>query len=189
MRFFSRRSFAGFTLVELMTVVTIVAVLSVVAVVSYKRYMRRARVMEGSAFLMDIKMKQETYFMTYSQYVDTGSGSNPDAWFPSIATPFPVGQGLPVPWGAWNCATATAAQGYYGFCALGMVPPNPDTYFQYVTIGWAPGDTYDPTGGGFIQDKTRRWWFARARTFMDDQGTLPLELRISSEFTDIREIQ
>lgn len=175
----------GFTLVELMMVVAILGVLATVAVFSYKSYLRKARTGEAVAFLLDIKMKQETYFMTYSRYVDTGD--TPDAFYPP-ALPY-----VPYPWlggaGSWDCSAPpnTAIQ---GFCALGITPTSPDTWFQYVTLGWAPGDTVPPPGtkGPWIRDGSRRWWFARAKGYAGSGVTLPFELRISSEIGEVIEI-
>lgn len=172
----------GFTLLELMMVVVILGVLATVAVFSYKRYMRKARMQEGVAFLMDIKMKQETYFATYSQYVDTGDNEND--FFPADSQFDPAS--LPVPWGQWDCSSSGLSKAQRGFCDLGLVPAAPETWFQYVTIGWAPGDQNPPSD--FIKDASRRWWFARARTYWDSAGQLPVELRLSSELLEIIEI-
>ena len=178
----SRSRLSGFTLVELMAVVAIVAVLATVAVFSYKRYLRRARVQEGVAFLMDVKLKQETYFMTYSQYVDTGADET--GFYPPDGAFLP--DRLPVPWNiSWNCSDAGLTVTQSGFCALGLIPPGPDTWFQYVTVGWAPGDV-PPAGYGL--DPSRRWWLVRGRTFFDSAGTLPLELRLTNGPNEIIEI-
>lgn len=175
----------GFTLIELMTVVAILAVLSTVAVFSYKAYMRKARTQEAIAFLMDIKMKQDTYFMTYSRYVDTGA--NPDDFYPVMTA-------SPVEWLAggttWDC-DSPPNMAITGFCALGIRPTSQHTWFQYVTIGWAPGDPAPPAApdGQYIQDPTRRWWFARARGFAGGDGySLPFELRMSSEVNEVMQI-
>lgn len=178
----------GFTIVELMAVVAILSVLATVAVVSYKRYMRRARIQEGVAFLMDLKMKQETYFMTYSRYVSTGSNHND--WYP----PLEKGEVLPKRWG-WDCQTTNNAA-EKGLCALGFnigksenpnQPPYNETYFQYVTIGWYPGCPAPPKD--FINNPSKRWWFARGRTFFDTEMNLPVELRVSSELTEIIQLE
>jgi prepilin-type N-terminal cleavage/methylation domain-containing protein len=178
-----KRAFRGFTLVELMAVVAIVAVLATVAVFSYKRYMRRARVVEGSAFLMDIKLKQETNFMTYSQYVSTGADEN--AFMPDSSVFQP--DAVPYSWTMWSCTPPTA--GYAAWCQLGITPTSDLTYFQYVTMGWTPGIAYDPTTGGYIRDRTRRWWFARARTYPTNSAAVTLELRLSSEIPQVVEIE
>ncbi len=178
----TRTSWRGFTLIELMTVVAILAVLATVAVFSYKSYMRKARSQEAIAFLMDIRMKQDTYFMTYSRYVDTGD--NADDYFPTMLS-------SPTEWlpgGAeWDCESpASTAIG--GFCALGIRPTTQYTWFQYVTLGWQPGDAAPPASpeGQFIRDPTRRWWFARAKGYAGGDGfSLPFELRITSEVNEV----
>lgn len=179
--FLCGRRVRGFTLLELMVVVVILGVLATVAVFSYKRYMRRARVQEGVAFLMDIKLKQETYFATYSQYVDTGT--TVDDFYPADAA-FKSNL-LPVSWG-WDCAAAGLTMAEQGFCALGLNPAAPETWFQYVTIGWAPGDGTPPAD--YIPDPSRRWWFARARTYWGPAESLPVELRLSSQWPQVAEL-
>jgi len=174
----------GFTLLELMVVVAIVGVLAMIAVASYKGYMRKARLQEGIAFLMDLKLKQETYFSAYSQYVDTGE--NACDFYPSDAAFKP--EYLPVGWGAWDC-TAPANKAIQGFCALGYSgPPTPETFFQYVTIGWAPGDA-NPPGEYFTNftNNPRRWWLARARTYLDPAGDNMVAFAITSDLTQVAE--
>lgn len=175
----------GFSLLELMAVLAILAVLSTVAIFSYKSYLRRARNAEGIAFLMDVKMKQETYFMAYSRYVSTAN--TPDGFFPETFVY------VPTPWVAgsdrWDCS-APPNDAIRGFCALGITPTSPETFFQYVTMGWEPGATVPAPGakGAYVQDPRRRWWFARARGFAGASNTQPFEYRISSEFAEIAEI-
>ncbi len=171
----------GFTLVELMMVVVLLGVLATVAVFSYKGYMRRARLAEGVAFLMDVKLKQETYFTTYSQYVDSGTTVND--FYPTDANFQP--DKIPVSWG-WDCSASGLSMAEQAFCALGLNPAAPETYFQYVTIGWAPGDGAPPAD--YIPDPSRRWWLARARTYWDSAGRLPVELRLSSQLPEVVEL-
>jgi type II secretory pathway pseudopilin PulG len=165
-----------------MVVVAIVGVLAIIAVASYKGYMRKARIQEGIAFLMDLKLKQETYFSAYSQFVDTGI--DPNDFYPSGSAFKP--EELPVGWGTWDC-TSPANMAIRGFCALGYSsPPSSETFFQYVTIGWAPGDGTPPSD--YISDPSRRWWFARAQTYYDPNGDRVIELRFSSELTQVVEL-
>jgi prepilin-type N-terminal cleavage/methylation domain-containing protein len=176
----------GFSLLELMAVMAILSVLSMVAIFSYKVYIRKARNGEAVAFLMDIKMKQETYFMAYSRYVST-TATGPDGWFPSTAN-FTY---TPSPWVAGStlsCDPTPTDAAIIGFCALGLAPTSPETFFQYVTMGWSPGvdaSTITPT---FIRDTARRWWFARSRGYAGTGSTMPFEFRISSELNEIIEI-
>jgi prepilin-type N-terminal cleavage/methylation domain-containing protein len=174
----------GFTLLEMMTVVAILMILATVAVYSYKSYLRRARTGEATAMLLDIKMKQETYFMTYSRYVDTGAEGGVDGFYPQ---PYPLDY-VPHPWLAsaatWDCANPSDDH-MKGFCALGITPTTQDTWFQYVTLGWEPGDA---APSPWIRDGTRRWWFARARGYLLGVNQQPYELRLSSEQNEIIEV-
>lgn len=174
----------GFTLVELMFVVAILGVLSVVAVASYRGYMKKAYSQEAIAFLLDIKMKQETYFMTYSQYVDTGA--TPEDMFPTLNTipDFWLQGGL-----QWDCANPPNPA-ITGFCALGIVPKQEMTHYQFVTMGWAPGDIVPAADarGPWIQNPARRWWFARARSWTDLTRELTLEIRVNSEVNEVIEL-
>jgi type IV pilus assembly protein PilE len=180
----SAKSRSGFTLIELMFVVAILGVLSVVAVASYTSYMKKARNQEAIAFLGDIKMKQETYFMTYSQYVDTAA--NTEDFFPVLNTVpdlwLPVGN-------AWDCASPLN-NAVRGFCALGLMPKQEMTHFQYMTMGWAPGDALPAAGaqGPWIQNPARRWWFARARSYWAQDRTLTIEFRMNSELSEVVEL-
>ena len=174
----------GFTLVELMFVVAILGVLSVVAVASYKGYMKKARAQEAIAMLMDIKLKQETYFMTYSQFVDTGA--TPEAMFPTLGTipDYWLQGGL-----TWDCVNPPN-QAIRGFCALGIMPKQEMTHYQFVTMGWEPGDAVpaDSPQGPWIQDAGRRWWFARARSWYDETRRVTYDIRLSSEINEIVEL-
>ena len=145
-----------------------------------RTYIRKARNGEAIAFLLDIKMKQETYFMAYSRYVSTAASAA--EWYPATL------DYLPYPWvsggGTWDCSTATGA--IAGFCALGITPASPETFFQYQTIGWSPGTTFDPRP--YVNNASRRWWFARAQGFAGTGTNLPFEFRLSSEHSEIIEI-
>ncbi len=174
----------GFTLVELMFVVAILGVLSVVAVASYRGYMKKARAQEAIAFLMDIKLKQETYFMTYSQFVDTGA--TPEDMFPTLNM-------IPDYWlqggMTWDCVNP-AGIALRGFCALGIMPKQEMTHYQFVTMGWEPGDNVPAASpqGPWIRDPGRRWWFARARSWQDETRSVTFDIRLSSEVNEIVEL-
>lgn len=174
----------GFTLVELMFVVAILGVLTVVAVASYKGYMKKARQQEAIAFLMDIKLKQETYFMTYSQFVDTGV--TPEDMFPPLNT-------IPDFWlqggNTWDCVNPTS-NAIRGFCALGILPKQEMTHYQFVTMGWQPGDNVPAPSaqGAWIGDAGRRWWFARARSWTDETRRITYDLRLNSQINEIVEL-
>ncbi len=158
-----RRSFrtAGFTLIELMFVVIIMMILTSVAVVSFHGHKRRAQMTEAVSFLGAIRIRQETYFATYSQYVDTGNSYNdfyPTTIWPSGCKQDPA---------SWDIGCPSDQAAYPGWCALGVNPVDQGaTYFQYVSIGWAPGDTVPGCSSGgtcLIQEPTRPWWVAIAQ--------------------------
>jgi len=153
----------GFTLIELMVTVTIIMILSTVAVISYKRVMYKARMGEAIAVLADIKMKQVTYFSLYGQYVDTSA--NQASFAESDFYPQPIGGGGKT----WGIRCPDDQSSYPGWCGLGVRPANVnDVNFQFVTVGWAPGDPDPPAN--FIQDPDRHWWFAVARGDLDNNG-------------------
>jgi len=144
-----------------MIAVVVLAILSVVAGVSYRKYIYKARTTEAITYLAHIKMKQETYFQTYGQYVDTSSSGHSytdSDFYPSEPS---KSQEMDMKWEI-DCPD-DAAQ-YPGWCALGVRPTSETIRFQYVTVGWASGDS-DPDE--HINDPDRRWWYAVARSDMD----------------------
>jgi len=156
----------GFTLVELMVTVTILAVLTMVAITSYKYYIRRARSEEAVELLHEIKMKQEQYFSTYSQYIDAGTE----------ATPFPT-TNAPNDNTMWTWAALTAGcdatpppANLIGWCHLGIQRSNP-TYFRAVTIGWnkTKGSTAPTSNHTIVGNMTfnKRWYYAAAHGNFD----------------------
>ncbi len=153
----SRRE-RGFTLMELMVTVVILGILTMVATVGYNKYKIKAKTTEAVSFLANIKMKQETYFQTYGQYVDTSnsptSHSESDFYpaFPGSRSSEDMDWGMKCPGDQLQ---------YPGWCALGARPTGNKASFQYVTVGWATGDAKPPTR--YIKDFTRRWWYAEAR--------------------------
>lgn len=159
--FLNRQRDRGFTIVELMAVVTIMAVLTTVAVVSYKKYIRRGKTMEAVNFLSDIGMKQATYFSVYGQYVDTTNSGN--SYTSSDFYPATITKGDK----PWDIECPDDASSYPGWCALGARPNSPTVNFQFLTVGWAPGDA-EPTT--WIQDTKRQWWYAVARGDLDGNG-------------------
>ena len=183
----SYRKDRGFTLIEMMVTIAIIAILSVVAAVGYKRYIHKARVSEATAFLASIKMKQETYFQTYGQYVDSTISSPACNHNASDLYPALTALSLPVEM-SWNIECPDDQETYAGWCALGARPIGgghnaaPTSNFQYVTIGWAPDDCDPPTR--YIQDPNRRWWYAVAHSDMDRDGVLSTFI-MSSESADI----
>lgn len=151
----------GFTLIELMFVVIILATLTTVAIFSYKGYVRQARMEESVAFLGAIRIRQEVYFQTYSQYVDTGT--NADDFYPANIWP----SGCKEAPASWTINCPADANTYPGWCALGVNPIGQgEILFQYMSAGWAPGDTIPGCAAGatcMVTDPNRPWWVAVAQ--------------------------
>lgn len=165
-RFRSSRARGGFTLIELMVAVVILSVLATVAVFSYRRYAARARSQEAMAFLLEIKLKQETYFATYGQYATTDPYNN---FYPAGD---PAG-GDPLEWET-DCVAGSAT--LKAWCTLGVRPQlgacdsgtGQCTYHGYQTEGWYPGAPAPPANT--INATNRPWWYARARGDVDGDG-------------------
>lgn len=178
------KSRRGFTLLELMVVVTILAVLGTIAVVSYKYYIRRARLTEGKELLMDVKMKQEQYFSTYSQYVSSGA-SDAEDWFPTTADP-----AEPLKWlWSFNCATVGEGDPARGWCDLGFKPSN-SSWFQLFTVGWRSQSPPNPSASQFGFPKElntgKRWFYGAARArFDNEQEYIYVMTSQSSEIVEI----
>lgn len=152
-----RRLERGFTLVELMVVVVILAILATVATVGYGKWQQRARRSEAVGGVNDIRMKQDTFYNTYSRYVvaavdeEDYAGDKGD-WAAEEFGLF-----------TWNesCPDATN-----GWCNLGFKPPmtrfgtGEYTWFQYLTTGWTPNPPFVPAE---IDNPNERWVLAKAR--------------------------
>lgn len=163
----------GFTLVELMIVVVILSILATVAMSSYKRYQRSARQSEGIAAINDIRMKQETFYNTYSTYLS--STTDEDSFTGDLETELRY-----LGFYAWPIECPNIDEVW---CQLGFDPPThrvdgeQKTYFQFQTIGWTPGaDT-----PSFINNPAQRWVSATARGVPDDNLGHCVLLRISNE--------
>jgi prepilin-type N-terminal cleavage/methylation domain-containing protein len=177
----------GFTLIELMVTVIIVAILATVAVVSYKKYAARARTQEAIGFLMEIKMKQETYFTTYDQYVSSDPGGE---------TMYPAGDitdNALLPWDVDCTAPVAATAGWcslgvragFGACESGVTSASGQcTHHQFYTRGWAPGANAASIPADRINNPNRRWWYALAAGDVDANGETSLWF-LSSEITEV----
>lgn len=168
----TKRKESGFTLLELMVTVVILSILAVVAVASYKRYSQSARTQEAINFLYEIKMKQETYYQAYGQYVTAGLN-------PTILPSMENNRGEPIPWDV-DCKGGDTTQ--LQWCDLGAktnfnVCPwgtGQCTDFRFSTTGWEPGAA-DPGSvtiakklvDPVIRDTSRRWWYAYAEGDLD----------------------
>ncbi len=151
----TRRGASGFTLIELMVTVVIIAILAAVAVASYTRFKRSARQTEGIAAINDIRMKQDTFYNTYSRYVS--STTDEDTYEGSLLT---TGTGASMY--SWDVVCPDPDNAW---CNLGFRPPLTQidastnaSYFRYLTMGWAPGVTAPDA----IADPTQRWLLIRA---------------------------
>jgi prepilin-type N-terminal cleavage/methylation domain-containing protein len=182
------RSQRGFTLLELMFVVVILSVLATIAVASYSGYIRQARMQEAVSFLGAIRIRQELYFQTYSQFVDTGSDTND--FYPTNIWPYPSCD-PPAQW-SLDCSTAATSSDPHvvGFCTLGVeLMGDGSTLFQYLSFGWAPGDTADSDCSNklcLITDTDRPWWVAISQGDQRCEATHSKSLAImSSQLRDL----
>jgi prepilin-type N-terminal cleavage/methylation domain-containing protein len=172
-----RRS--GFTLVELMVTVTIVAILATVAVAVYSRYAHQARVADGASLVSDIRMKQETFFSTYSRYISSTTSTT--AFDGDVLTcPGITCQGM------YRFAPDCTAGGN-PWCDLGFRPSgftmegvaDKLLYFQVQTIAWAPSMSgLEPS---FIANPATRWWSVQARGVPEGMPITCTQLRLTNE--------
>ena len=142
--------------------------LSTIAVASYSGYIRQARMQEAIAFLGAIRIRQELYFQSYSQYVDTGDDSTTPSFYP-----YPIWENSAcddVTQWSIDCSTAAAPGANaqtVGFCTLGVeLIGDARSYFQYLSFGWEPGDTADSNCSSklcLVPDVDRPWWVAIAQ--------------------------
>jgi len=145
----------GFTLLELMAVVVIIGVLSIVAVVSYRKYQAKARLMEGYGYINQLRIKEEMYYASYSQYVSTGTSLTD--YYPVWTKPT-----YTIPGTAWgiDCSNTGGDVHAEGFCALGFSPGN-YTNWAFVAVGWYPGDS---STTACVSDTSKPWLVIRAMT-------------------------
>lgn len=138
----------GFTLIEVMVVVVIISVLASVAVPAFIRYSNRARVLEGVAFIQEIRARQEAY------RVDNGTYCRP-------TTANPAGS---VPRGGIYAAWVTSDTGWN---QLGAAPDSLRSRFQYTIQTGLPGSS---APSGVTLDTTDFWFVARGDADLDGDG-------------------
>lgn len=168
---------SGFTLVELMIVVVIVGILATVATASYRKYQQSARKSEAIAAINDIRMKQETFYTTYSRYQSSTTDTSVydgEALFTAEDMGF-------YKW------TVTCPDPDNAWCNLGFRAPvhqiggDERAYFQFQTIGWSPG----AAAPDFIKNPNQRWVTAAARGIPDSNGENCVILRVTNETRDV----
>jgi type IV pilus assembly protein PilE len=69
----TRRSMAGFTLIELMVTVAIVAILGTIAMVTYTNQIQKSRRTDARSAVMDLAGREEKLFSTTNAYSATPS--------------------------------------------------------------------------------------------------------------------
>lgn len=76
----TRKSSAGFTLIEVMIVVVIVGILAAVAYPSYQEHVRKAKRADAQAALMELSQFMERYYTSNGRYVNS-DGDAPELPF------------------------------------------------------------------------------------------------------------
>lgn len=129
----------GFTITELMIAIVIIGVLATLAIPGFTSYIYKARVMEATTFLGEIKQRQESYRDEFGRYCDVDNGSFNPSTIPGID---PVG---------WTTTT--------DWSLLGATPDGP-IRFQYATVAGIPGDAV-PSGSNLDNDD--HWFVGSAQ--------------------------
>jgi len=65
----------GFTLIEVMIVVAIVAILAAVALPSFSEHSRRAKLIEATSQLADLRVRMEQFFLDNRTYQNAGGNA------------------------------------------------------------------------------------------------------------------
>lgn len=76
----TRKSSAGFTLIEVMIVVAIIGILAAVAYPSYQEHVRKAKRADAQAALMELSQFMERHYTSNGRYLKT-NGDAPDLPF------------------------------------------------------------------------------------------------------------
>ncbi len=147
----NQRGVQGFSLIELMIAVVIVGILSALAIPVFQSYVYKSRTAEATAFLGEIRQKQEAYRSEFGQYCAVSGAT----W--GTYTPAAVPGADPVAWPGGGNWTQLGAS------------PDGQVYFQYATIAGAPGTT---PPGGLGYDGSDFWAVQRAQADLDGDGTV-----------------
>lgn len=157
----SRKTNAGFTLVELAIVVAIVGVLAVIAVVGYRKLILSSKLSEAQQTISAIRIAEEDYRAERGLYADIGSNFCPSdgtqqkkwAWDP----------GCNGGTNTWN-----------------LLPVHVDGPVQFgYRVSAGPRNVADPfsTGVDFSNaDKTVPWYVIQARADLNNDPALFTEL-------------
>lgn len=78
----SRRTGAGFTLIEVMIVVAIVAILAAIAYPAYTKQIQKSRRTDAKTALLDLVTRQERYFSMNNTYASTAANLGYGGPFP-----------------------------------------------------------------------------------------------------------
>ncbi|UTW46472.1 type IV pilin protein [bacterium SCSIO 12696] len=95
----NKRSYSGFTLVEIIIVVAIVAILAAIALPAYQEQVRETRRSDGKGFLLEVAAAQERYFtqnVSYGTLAELGYAGNesPEGYYTIAYTALNAGQGF-----------------------------------------------------------------------------------------------
>jgi prepilin-type N-terminal cleavage/methylation domain-containing protein len=141
----SRRSEAGFTLMELMIVVAIIGILAATSMPWYQRFQMRSKIAEGKLNLVAIRSAEGSAFAEMGSYLAMApapagaAGSTKRVWLPC---PNPITLASP------------------GYCILGFVPEGP-TYYTYAV--------QNTMGANGVPGNVS--YFADAQSDIDGDGT------------------
>jgi type IV pilus assembly protein PilE len=123
----------GFTLIEVMIVVAIVGVLAAIALPNYSDYVKRAKIIEATTGLSDLRQRAEQYFLDQRSFVGfCAGGSGISAVQPGIKA-FVL-----------SCPTETAST--YAFEAKGDPTQGMSASFVYTINNTGVKTSTGPTG-------------------------------------------
>lgn len=146
----SRRSQAGFTLIELMTVVVILGVLAAVAIGAYTRHVRNAHKSEVISDMSNIALKQKTFRAVQGHYASSIEAEG-DTYPTTTTITAAPGE---VQWlitdagytldGAGDGPYLRGGGAVHGFDALRFTPHGGLSYCGYATISGHGTNASDP---------------------------------------------